>query len=310
VIVRGGDPASWDLPAAGSAVAIGVFDGVHLGHRAVFDAVCPPPGGAVPTALTFDPNPAEVLGHGPPPAALTTMERRIELMGEAGMEAVAVATFDERLRRLPPEEFVDRYLVEGLRSVVVAVGVGFRFGRDAAGTTGTLETLGASRGFTVRVVPILTIDGVEVRSSTVRAAIERGDVTFAARLLGRPHEIEGVVVPGDGRGRTIGVPTANIDVADRLAVPARGVYAVRVRVRGAWYDGVSNIGSRPTFAGAEEAVEVHLLDHAGDLYGASVRIGFIARLREERRFANVAALVDQIHTDIAAARRVLDAVGS
>ncbi len=307
MIVFEGDPSRWQAPAGGTAVAVGVFDGVHLGHRAVFDALDPAPDGTVPSVVTFDPNPAAVLGSGT--TALTTLRRRLELMADAGLELAAVVTFDEELAVRSPQDFIDSFLVGALDARVVAVGEGFRFGHGASGTTDTLVEAGRRHGFEVRVVPILEIDGVPVRSSLIRRHIVTGDVARAARFLGRPHELEGSVVPGDGRGRTIGIPTANIAVDDDLAVPARGVYAVRAHVGPAVVDAVANIGTRPTFDGVEEVVEVHLLDVSQDLYGAHLRIEFVDRIRGERRFPDVEALVAQIHDDIATTRRILHSDG-
>ncbi|HHC08842.1 MAG TPA: bifunctional riboflavin kinase/FAD synthetase [Actinobacteria bacterium] len=300
-----GAPETWEAPEGGTALAIGVFDGVHLGHRAVFAALADVDG-PVRGALTFDPNPAAVLGGDPPPQ-LTTLERRIELIGEAGLDLVAVATFDDELRRSSPEEFVRRHLVAGLDVRCVAVGAGFRFGHRAAGTTETLAELGERYGFETRVVPILEIDGLPVRSSVIRELLARGEVERAATLLGRPHEIEGTVVPGDGRGRTIGIPTANLSVTDRLAVPARGVYAVKVELAdGRRLGGVANVGVRPTFDGGDLVVEVHVFDLDEDLYGLALRVRWLARLRGERRFPDVEALVRQIRRDVAVARELVE----
>ena len=300
-----GAPETWEAPDGGTALAIGVFDGVHLGHRAVFAALADVDG-PVRGALTFDPNPAAVLGGDPPPQ-LTTLERRIELIGEAGLDLVAVATFDDELRRSSPEEFVRRHLVAGLDVRCVAVGAGFRFGHRAAGTTETLAELGERYGFETRVVPILEIDGLPVRSSVIRELLARGEVERAATLLGRPHEIEGTVVPGDGRGRTIGIPTANLSVTDRLAVPARGVYAVKVELAdGRRLGGVANVGVRPTFDGGDLVVEVHVFDLDEDLYGLALRLRWLARLRGERRFPDVEALVRQIRRDVAVARELVE----
>lgn len=308
MIVLEGPPSTWDPPPAPSAVAIGVFDGVHLGHRVVLDALSVGDSDGWKVALTFGTHPSALLSPQGAPPPLTTVGRRLELLDAAGIDAVAILEFDDRLRRLSPEEFVDRYLVSGLAARLVVVGEGFRFGSRAAGDTSMLARLGETRGFRVITVPILGTGDREFRSTGIRDALAEGDVVSAGEMLGRPHEVEGVVVKGDGRGRRIGVPTANLEIAAPLALPARGVYVVTVTVEGEDLPGVANIGVRPTFDGATELVEVHLLDFDRDLYGCSVRVRFLARLRSERRFDSVPELIDQIGMDVEAARAHFAAV--
>lgn len=300
-----GDPTAWNPGEVAHAVAIGVFDGVHRGHRAVFATLEDAAGDRPLVAMTFSDHPDAVVSGGPAPPALTTLERRLELFEEAGIDVAAIIEFDHDTMRLAPEEFVDRYLVTGLRAGVVAVGAGFRFGHGASGTVDTLRLLGVSHGFTILATPIVEIHGTEVRSSTIRAAIASGGVELAARMLGRPFEIAGDVVPGDARGRTIGFPTANVSVPEGFVRPAGGVYAVRCTVGGVVHDGVCNVGTRPTFGGGPEVIEVHLLDVDIDLYGRSMRVAFVDRIRNEQRFASVDALVAQITADVERARMVL-----
>ncbi len=303
--VLAGDPSLWSEPGQASAVAIGVFDGVHRGHQAVFKALAEASEGIPLVAMTFSTHPdAVVLGTEPPPA-LTTLERRLELFDEIGISATAIIDFDEDIMRLPPEAFVDRYIVGGLAARTVAVGQGFRFGHGAVGTVDLLRLLGQRRGFSIVATPIVTIHGTEVRSSTIRSAVASGGVELAARMLGRPFEIEGEVVPGDARGRTIGFPTANVSMPAGFVRPAGGVYAVRGTVDGLAFDGVSNVGTRPTFGGGPEVIEVHLLDVDIDLYGKIVRVSFVDRIRSEQRFATIDALVEQIGNDVDRARLVL-----
>jgi riboflavin kinase/FMN adenylyltransferase len=303
VIVLRGNPAGWRR--TDSAVAIGVFDGLHRGHQAVIRAleVAAPPASSV--VLTFGVHPAALLSPAGGPLALTTLERRLELFSEMRVDVVAVIDFDDEVRQITPEEFVQRYLVAGLGARFVAVGEGFRFGYGAAGDLDTLRCLGRESGFEVASVAIVEADGTAVRSTAIRRALRTGDVAAANTMLGRPHEIAGIVVPGDGRGRQIGVPTANIAAPPDLIVPGRGVYAVRVIIGEEEYPGVANIGVRPTFDGGPEVVEVHLLDTERDLNDQGLRIDFIARLRDERRFDSAADLVDQIHRDIEAAKEVV-----
>lgn len=302
--ILAGDPSSWDPRGIEHAVAIGVFDGVHRGHRAVFATLADAADGRPLVAMTFSDHPDAVVSGDAPPA-LTTLERRLDLFDEIGVDVVAIIEFDRDTMRLEPGEFVDRYLIDGLHATVVAVGSGFRFGHEASGTVDTLRLLGADRGFAILATPIVEVHGTEVRSSTIRAAIASGGVELAARMLGRPFEIAGEVVPGDARGHEIGFPTANVSVPDGFVRPAGGVYAVRCTVGDVAYDGVCNVGTRPTFGGGPEEIEVHLLDTDIDLYGRTVRVAFVDRIRNEQRFASVDALVAQISADIERAKLVL-----
>jgi riboflavin kinase/FMN adenylyltransferase len=306
VKVLTGDPEAWSAATTEHGVAIGVFDGVHRGHLAVFRALEEASEGRPLAALTFSTHPDAIVPGRTAPLALTTMERRLELFEDAGIETVAIIDFTPETMRLTPEEFVERYLVAGLDASAVAVGQGFRFGHEAAGTVDTLRLLGQRHGFTIVATPIVEVHGTEVRSSTIRAAVSSGGVALAARMLGRPFEIEGDVRPGDHRGRTIGVPTANVTMPGGFVRPAGGVYAVLATVDGVTYAGVCNVGTRPTFGGGPEIIEVHLLDQDVDLYGRDVRVEFIDRIRDERTFPSVDALVAQIHDDIDRARLVLD----
>ena len=300
-----GDPATWDHGATGSAVAIGVFDGVHRGHRAVFEALHEAAEQSEVVAMTFSTHPDGVVSGAPAPPELTTLGRRLELFAEVGLDATALIDFDSEIMRLSPEEFVERYLVEGLGAKVVAVGEDFRFGHGASGSVDTLRLLGREHGFTIISTPVVTIYGTQVRSSAIRAAIASGGVDLASRMLGRPFEVDGEVVPGDARGRTIGIPTANIAMPPGFVRPAGGVYAVRCTVDGTDYDGVCNVGTRPTFGGGPEIIEVHLLDADIELYGRTMRVAFIDRIRSEQRFDSVDSLIAQIENDIDHARVIL-----
>lgn len=300
-----GDPTSWDVGGRPTAVAIGVFDGVHRGHIAVLKRLREQAGEMPVIAMTFAVHPDEVVTGMPAPPALAPLERRIEMLGAAGLDAVAVIDFDEVVRQLSPEEFVERYIVDGLSATFVSVGEDFRFGFEASGNVDTLRICGGQYGFDVVVTPIVDIHGTEVRSSAIRAAVASGGVALASNMLGRPFEIEGTVVPGDLRGRSIGFPTANITMPECLVRPATGVYAVRCEIEGRRYLGVSNVGTRPTFGGGDETIEVHLLDVDADFYGETMRVQFIDRLRSEQHFESVEALVSQIEKDIGEARLVL-----
>lgn len=292
--------------AARSCVVPGNLDGVHRGHRALIDAAMAyaRPRGLRVVALTFEPHPAQLFAGARAPASLTTSSRRVELLRGAGCDEVHVATFDAAFAAQSPESFVDEVLVRTLHARAVVLGPDFRFGVKRAGDVALLERLGRARDFDVVPLAPLCEDGAPISSSRVRAAVSDGDVQRAAALLGRVHDVDGEVVRGDQRGRTLGFPTANLRASGAL-LPADGVYSVVVRRLGLpsapVLGGVANLGVRPT-VGAGRSVEVHLFDWSGDLYGAPLRVGFVARLREERRFEGLDALAAQIVEDVAQAR--------
>jgi riboflavin kinase/FMN adenylyltransferase len=295
---------------AGSAVALGNFDGVHLGHQALF-AEAARHGAAV--ALTFDPHPGKVLQPELAPKLITTRERKLELMAQCGLVAAILQPFSLEYARTSPQEF-ESSLLDGLRARHLVVGVDFTYGAKRAGTVHLLREAAQRRGAELHRVPPVTVDGVVVSSSKVREYILEGRVSAARRLLGRFFDLDGKVVPGAGRGRTIGFPTANVDTDNELR-PAPGVYAVRVFERGrsdrgastlaaAGQVGAANIGVKPTFGGTEVTIEVHLVDFAGDLYDRPLRVQFLERLRAEQRFASVNELAAQIRRDVEHARSV------
>ena len=304
-----------DVPAdqARSVVAIGVFDGVHYGHRRVI-------GKAVEHArrldapvvvITFDPHPDEVVRPGTGPALLSTVQHRCALLADLGVDAVCVLPFTRELAALTPEEFVDQVLVERFRALVVAVGENFRFGHRAAGDTETLAELGAARGFAVDAEPLVAGEGGVWSSTYVRGLVRAGDVANAAYSLGRPHRVEGVVVDGDKRGRELGYPTANLDVPPHSAIPADGVYAAWLVVDPYSADPVTHpaavsIGTNPTFDGEQRRVEAYALDRDDlDLYGREVALDFVEHLRGQVRFDGVEALLAQMAVDVASARSIL-----
>jgi riboflavin kinase / FMN adenylyltransferase len=307
-IVRG--LASAPPDAGPSAVALGTFDGVHLGHRAILGTALARARevGIEAVACTFDPHPMEVLQPDRAPTAITPLDERLRLIGETGVDAVVVLAFTRELAAVEPEAFVKDVLLDRLRAREVVVGYNHSFGRGARGDARLLEALAGRLGFRAHVVPPMTVDGAAVSSTGIRVALQRGDVAAAARSLGRPYAIEGTVTSGAGRGRTLGFPTANI-APDRALLVARGVYRGLVTPKGEARtpDGkahiaVVNVGVRPTFGETKLAVEAHLLDFAGDLYGRQVRLDFVERLRDEMRFASVEDLKTQVARDIAAAR--------
>jgi riboflavin kinase/FMN adenylyltransferase len=291
-------------------VAIGNFDGVHLGHRSVLAQALSlaKVTALAPLVLTFDPHPAIVLGRGALPA-LTTLERKLELLCRQGPELrVVIEPFTVELAQTSASDFVERLLVAELSARIVLVGEDFRFGRARAGDFELLASLGAKHGFEARAAA-LEGDAVGPISSTrIRGALEAGDLVEVERLLGRPHALSGVVEVGQGRGRSIGVPTANLGgIAE--ALPPHGVYAVLVdqKLDGAFAQlgaGVANFGVRPTL-GAGPSFEVHLFDTALDLYGRELRVHLVARLRDERKFSVVDELRAQIGRDIEVGRAIL-----
>jgi riboflavin kinase/FMN adenylyltransferase len=263
------------------AVALGTFDGVHLGHRRVLEAAVA--AGHVSTVVTFDPHPRVALGNRV--ELICSLERRLELIEALGVDEALVVRFDLELARLEPEEFAERVL-RAIGAEVVVAGVGFRFGR---GRSGDLDLL-ARLGFDVRPVPLA--EGVS--STRIRQLVRAGEVDRAARLLGRPAEVEGIVVAGDQRGGTLGFPTANLAVDPELLGPANGIYAGAAEGRRA----AISIGVNPHYGGEERRVEAFLLDYAGDLYGRRLRVELWRYLREERAFESEAALVAQIARDV------------
>ena len=268
------------------AVALGTFDGVHRGHRAVRAEVLS--AGLTPTVVTFDPHPRIAFGN--QVELITTLERRIELIAAAGIEETLVVRFDLELARLEPEEFAEQIL-RAIGAEVVVTGADFRFGRGRRGDLALLRAL----GFDTHVAA--EVEGVS--STEIRRLVRAGRVDAAARLLGRPPEVEGVVVSGDARGGTLGYPTANLSVAPELLVPGYGIYA---GAAGGHRAAVS-IGTNPHYGGEERRIEAFLLDFSGDLYGQRIVLEIWARLREERVFESEAALIDQIGADVAAAKR-------
>jgi riboflavin kinase / FMN adenylyltransferase len=277
------EPGEFD--ARPRAVALGTFDGVHLGHRRVLEAAVA--ADQTPTVVTFDPHPRLALGYGV--EMLATLERRLELIGQAGVEDTLVVDFDLELAQLGPEAFVDRVL-RPIGTEVVVAGANFRFGRGRAGDLALLERV----GFDARPVPL--VEGVS--STRIRDLLRGGEIERAARLLGRPPEVEGTVVAGDARGGTLGFPTANLRPARELLVPGYGIYAGAA----AGHRAAISIGTNPHYGGGERRIEAFLLEFEGDLYGRRLVVQLWRRLREERAFDSEEELVAQIGRDVEATR--------
>jgi riboflavin kinase / FMN adenylyltransferase len=275
-------------------VAVGTFDGVHVGHREVI--------AGADTVLTFDPHPSAIVSPNASPPLLTTIERKAELLESIGVEELVVIPFDREFASRSAGEFIDDVLVGTLGATHVSVGENFRFGHKAQGDT---EMLAADTRFQTRVVPLLEIDGEVVSSSHIRGLVLGGAVMYAGRLLGAPFVVQGEVVHGDKRGRELGFPTANLVPQGGYVTPGHGVYACRT---GDGRLAAVNVGVRPTFVtGRGELIEAYLLDFDGDLYGTQLRLEFLKRLRGEKRFDSVDALVEQMRLDVDEARRAVPA---
>jgi riboflavin kinase/FMN adenylyltransferase len=301
---------------AGAAVAIGVFDGLHIGHRAILDrALERARERAAPSVvMSFDPHPDVVLKRGdfriPPP--LTPLGEKRALLSAMGVGVFHVLPFTRELAALEPEAFVDRHLVEPFSPFALVVGEGFALGRGRSGTCERLRAIGATRGFTVDEVPLVVLDGEPVSSTRIRARLAEGAVADAARLLGRRYALTGMVVTGDGRGRELGFPTANLRLDAERLLPGDGIYAVLARIggEGAWRPAAMSIGMRPTFDGQLRTLEVHLLDWKGDLVGRTMTVEFVDWLRPELHFESAEALVEAMDRDVAETRRRLATVVS
>lgn len=312
-------PGGW-----GRCVAtIGVFDGVHRGHQALIRRAVEiaRQRGLPSVVLTFDPHPAEVVRPGSHPAQLTTLRRKAELVERLGVDDFCVLPFTPELSRMPADEFVHELLVERLHVAAVVVGRNFTFGHRAAGDVAQLRALGHRFGFTTEDAHLVTIpagdgtsadDQVVFSSTYIRSCIDAGDVAAAAAALGRPHRLEGIVVRGDGRGRELGYPTANLSTARYAAVPADGIYACWFQ-RGGESENAGqplraavSVGTNPTFSGRERRVEAFVLDLDEDLYGQWVGLDFVARLRDMERFPSVQSLIEQVRDDVRRTRELLD----
>ena len=303
-------PSAVDWPR--SAVTIGNFDGVHLGHRRMIEGTRRAEAAdRQSVVLTFDPHPSKVLRSEDAVPLLMTADQKRRALEALGVQKMAVLAFDRAVADLTPERFVDDVLVAALKASTVVVGEAFRFGRARSAGTDELRRLGAARGFGVLSVPPVLDGDRPVSSSRIREAVGAGDVETAGRLLGHEFELIGTVVRGDGRGRTIGVPTANLDPLTEVT-PAAGVYAAWLSSPsvGSNLAAVVNIGTRPTFDGRTTTIEAHVLDHNGDFYGERAALQFVSRVRDERRFANAGELVAQIQDDIRTARVNLERRGT
>jgi len=288
------------------ALAIGTFDGVHAGHRAVIGQAVSLAAerGLLGSVVTFDRHPLSVVDPSHAPRLLTPLTEKIRLIEELGPEELVLMPFDEGLAALTPAGFCDQVLSEALQARVVVVGENFNFGAGGAGDAARLRTCGAAHGFETVAVSLVTEHGKTISSTRIRRLLKRGELEEVREILGRPPSAAGVVVAGDRRGRTLGVPTANIDVEAGTIFPGRGVYAARVLVDGVWYRAAVNIGHNPTFRSkavetTHVTVEAFLLGFSGDIYERPIRVDFLHKIRDEQRFDTVDQLVAQMRRDIA-----------
>jgi riboflavin kinase/FMN adenylyltransferase len=291
----------------GSVVTIGTYDGIHLGHQALLARLAWHAArlGTSGVVLTFEPMPREYLAPHNPPARLTSLRERWHILEPLGLHYLWVLRFGEALRNLSAEGFA-QLLVRELAPTVVVVGHDFRFAKHGAASAPVLAEAGARLGFEVEVQPAVTLEGERISSSGVREALARGDFARAAHWLGRPWSMRGRVIPGRRLGRQLGFPTANLPLERRRA-PVAGIFAVRVHgVAEAALAGVASLGTRPTIDGTEALLEAHVFDFDSDLYGREIEVEFVAKLRDEERFATLDVLSAQMRVDAAAARRILD----
>ena len=290
-------------PRGPLSIAIGVFDGVHIGHQALIRQTAKGAKqlGGRALAATFDPLPIQALAPGAPPSALSDVDDRVRLLHAAGADDVVVFHFTKEFAALDADEFVRRLVGAGeVRRIFV--GEDFQFGHDRGGNVRTLAAAGAKHGFEVVVATPVTEGGEVVSSTRIRNALLAGDVTGAARLLGRPYSVKGTVVHGEKRGRELGFPTINLSVPPQRLLPRDGIYAMTVRVRDEEVVAAASLGVRPTFGGGDRALEAYLLDWDGDVYGDTIEAAFVKRLRDELRFASAEELTEQIARDVEATR--------
>jgi len=299
--------------SAGAVVTCGTFDGMHRGHVLVLErtAAHARAAGLASVAVTFDPHPLDVVNPSAAPPLLTLWEEKLQILAQTSIDYVVVLPFTTELAAYTPDEFVARVLVAGFGMKELLIGHDHGFGRGRAGDAESLRIIGRRRGFPVDVVDaVLGSDGAPISSPGIRRAIAHGDLARASDGLGRRYSFSGRVVRGEQRGRLLGFPTVNLEVASRRKLlPPHGVYAVRVEARDATFGGMMNLGPRPTFGDERIGLEVHLFDASGDWYGATVRVEFVSRLRDTMKFDAAEALVAQLRLDAEHARAALTADG-
>jgi riboflavin kinase/FMN adenylyltransferase len=294
------------VPFGRAVAALGVFDGVHLGHQTLIrDAVAlAKANDAASVVVTFDRDPDQVVSPASAAPQLLDLDQKLSLLSDLGPDAVAVISFTPQLAGTPPLVFLDEVLLDAMTPVFVVVGCDFRFGHRAEGDVDTLVRYGAEHGFSVVAHNLVASQGAPITSTRIRSLVASGDVEGASRLLGRPHRVRGTVHHGRGEGTELGFATANLSVDSFSAMPAPGVYAGRVDIGGVRRPAAISVGAPPSFSGARDDFEVHILDHDGDLYGLSIMVEFLERLRDQRAFSDLSDLTAAIAADVVAVRRI------
>ena len=289
-----------------TAVTFGVFDGIHIGHQAVISTLIERATQyqLMSVLVGFYPHPLAFLAPDRCPPLLTPISKRVEILQQLGINKIVMLNFDEQIAAMSPKSFVEHVLLEKCRARHVVVGYACQFGKDRAGNAQRLAEFSEDYPFDVTIVPPTQINGAPVHSTRIREALTRGDLRCSSQLLGRPYSLIGHVVHGDGRGKEIGFPTANIDTQNQVC-PPNGVYAIRAKLHEQWLDGVLNIGVRPTFNGTTVQVESHFFDFDETIYGKPVEIFFVEKIRNEQKFPNPEMLIRQIQRDITDAAKVL-----
>ena len=318
MIILHGSPFEWSLPSSvtGLALSIGVFDGVHRGHQSLLSQLLADAAdrGVTAGVATFDPHPLEVLAPDRAPKMLTSIEHRLEILEEMGIGVVGVMPFPQ-IRDMEAQEFATEILLKRLKVKLVVVGENFQFGRGGKGSPETLRRAGSTCGYSVKVMGLLGersyhSEDVPITSSRIRECVAEGYTAETARLLGRPFELRGKVIEGDRRGRELGIPTANMEIPSRMAIPINGIYAAWAEVDRRAHPAALNIGVRPTFGEGALLTEAHLLDFSADLYGKEMRLRFVGdRIRPEIAYGSVDELLEQVDRDISNVRKVLGVGG-
>ncbi|MEP6920893.1 MAG: bifunctional riboflavin kinase/FAD synthetase [bacterium] len=308
-LFHGTDNAEIQRP---TVLTLGVFDGLHLGHQLIMRTVVERARaiGAVPTAITFDPHPRAVLHPASSPPLLQTLDQKVEGFGVLGIEQTIVVRFTEEFSKINARDFLEDVVKDRLQAHEVYLGRGFAFGHNREGNIDLLQRVSKELGFVAGEVPEVRLRGQRVSSSKIRELLSTGHVNLARRMLGRPYGVEGRVVRGNERGHTLGFPTANLHPQNRV-IPAHGVYVTGTLIDGQWRRSVTNVGTRPTFeSGTEPSVETFVINWAGDLYGDVIRVRFLYRLRDEKKFASLESLKTQIEKDVIRAENYFERAGA
>jgi riboflavin kinase/FMN adenylyltransferase len=308
-LFHGTDNAEIQRP---TVLTLGVFDGLHLGHQQIIRTVAEraKASGAVPTAITFDPHPRSVLHPASSPPLLQTLDQKVEGFGILGIEQTIVIRFTEEFAQIRAEDFLRDVVSERLHAREVYLGRGFNFGHNREGNIDLLRRVSGELSFVADEVPEVRLRGQRVSSSRIRELLAQGRVNLARRMLGRPYGVEGMIIRGNERGHTLGFPTANLHPQNRV-IPAHGVYVTGTLIDGQWRRSVTNVGTRPTFeTGTEPSVETFVMNWSGDLYGDVIRVRFLYRLRDEKKFASLEHLKAQIENDVARAENYFDRAGA